>query len=143
MLGVDISAAAVERARQRAGDVCRFSVVDFLRDELQGSFDFVFDRGCFHVFDDDGDRAKFAARVARVLATGGRWLSLIGSTEGAPRPMGPPRRSVRDVVAAIEPALRIVELREVSFAPGGSGNPLAWLCVSARREMPAQPSTTR
>ena len=45
------------------------------------------------------------------LAPGGSWLSLIGSTEGPPREVGPPRRSACEVTLAIEPALEIVELR--------------------------------
>ena len=42
------------------------------------------------------------ASVARVLAPGGLWLSLSGSTEGAPRDTGPPRRSARDIANAVE-----------------------------------------
>jgi SAM-dependent methyltransferase len=140
--GVDISAAAVERAQKRAGRLCRFVAGDFLRDELPGGpFDFVFDRGCFHVFDAATDRATFAAHVARILAPGGRWLSLVGSTEGAPREMGPPRRTAREVLDAIEPSLRLIELRASTFALEGDGEPYAWVCLSARRDVLAQPST--
>jgi SAM-dependent methyltransferase len=142
VLGVDISAAAVEKARQRAGKACRFAVVDFLKDDVPGGpFDLVFDRGCFHVFDAAADRSAFAARVARVLAPRGRWLSLIGSTEGAPRDFGPPRRTLRDIASAIEPSLRVIELREGSFSLDGDGDPVAWFCLSEQREQPAQPSS--
>ena len=88
-------------------------------------------------------RSRFAERVAAVLAPNGLWLSLIGSTEGPPRDVGPPRRSARDVVAAIEPALELVALREARFDPK-SDTPLhAWVCLSRRRELPAQPSSRR
>jgi len=103
-----------------------------------GSFRFVFDRGCFHVFDEPEERGRFAAQVAAMLAPGGIWLSLIGSTEGPPREVGPPRRSAREVTLAIEPALEIVELRLAEFR--GHGAP-AWFCLSRRRRIPAQPST--
>jgi len=88
VLGVDVSALAIDRARAKMGDgaiACRFEVLDFLKHQPEGPFDFVFDRGCFHVFDAPEVRARFAALVAGVLAPGGLWLSLIGSTEGAPR----------------------------------------------------------
>src|SRR5262245_44752761 len=53
VLGVDISEVAIEKARARAHGRCRFEVVDFLAAAPAGQFDFVFDRGCFHAFDED------------------------------------------------------------------------------------------
>ena len=53
-LGIDLSPLAIDRARARMGDggiACRFEARDFLEAPPQGLFDFVFDRGCFHVFD--------------------------------------------------------------------------------------------
>jgi hypothetical protein len=93
------------------------------------------------VFDAPDVRARFAALVAGVLAPGGRWLSLIGSTEGAPRETGPPRRSARDIANAVEPSLEIIELRSIQFDVGVDLPPAAWLCLSRVRAMPAQPST--
>src|SRR5688500_17408321 len=63
VLGVDLAPRAVERAEARAAatstdGTCSFSAVDFLNDPPPGeSFDFVFDRGCFHVFDEPAKRA--------------------------------------------------------------------------------------
>jgi methyl halide transferase len=111
-LGVDVSPLAIDRAR-----------------------------GCFHVFDAPEVRARFAALVAAVLTPGGLWLSLIGSTEGAPRDTGPPRRSARDIASAVEPALEIVQLRSIHFDPHLDMPPAAWLCLSRVRAVPAQPST--
>ena len=105
-----------------------------------GPFQFVFDRGCFHTFDEDHERARFAQNVAAVLIDGGVWLSLIGSTEGPPRDAGPPRRSARDVMNAIEPSLEILQFRYGEF--GVCGEQLkAWLCLSRKRTIPAQPSS--
>jgi SAM-dependent methyltransferase len=143
VLGVDISPLAIEKARAKPSKVrrARFEVVDFLStDPPGGPFDFVFDRGCLHVFDGEKDRARFAARVAMLLAPDGRWLSLIGSTEGPLREEGPPRRSARDVMAAIEPVLEILELRTIEFDIDGDVLPRAWACLARRREVPAQPS---
>lgn len=147
--GVDISPRAVELAQAKAAGGpgrCRFVALDFLADEIPpGPYDFVFDRGCFHVFDEPSDRARFAERVAAALRPGGQWLSIMGSTEGPPRDGGPPRRSARDIAGAIEPALEIASLRTTEFhldldlpAP-----PRAWVCLSRRRTEPAQASTRR
>lgn len=142
VLGVDVSPLAVERARAKMdGRVlrCRFAASDFLAASADsGPFHFVFDRGCFHVFDEPDERQRFAARVAAALAPDGLWLSLIGSTEGSAREVGPPRRSACEVTNAIEPALEIVELRSVEFRGHGAK---AWFCLSRQRTTPAQPST--
>lgn len=142
VLGLDVSPLAVERAHAKLEGRalrCRFAVCDFLRAPPSGGpFQFVFDRGCFHVFDAADDRQRFAAQVAAALAPGGLWLSLIGSTEGPPRESGPPRRSAREVTLAIEPALEIVELRTAEFRDHGAK---AWFCLARQRTTPAQPST--
>lgn len=141
VLGVDISPLAVEKAQAKlAGRPlnCRFATLDFLAaPPPAGPFEFIFDRGCFHVFDEPGDRQRFAAQVSAALAPGGLWLSFVGSTEGPPRDVGPPRRTARDIALAIEPALEIVELRSASFREDAK----AWFCLSRRRTLPAQPST--
>ncbi len=143
VLGVDVAPRAIERASAKLAPNlrCRFAALDFLADAPPGGpFQLVFDRGCFHTFDDPGDRATFAARVAAALAPDGVWLSLIGSTEGPPRDVGPPRRSLRDLADAIEPSLEILSLRSNEFRDGPAPAK-AWICLSARRTVPAQPST--
>jgi SAM-dependent methyltransferase len=143
VVGVDISPLAVENARAKAHRRCRFETVDFLNEAPPGGpFEFVFDRGCFHTFDEDHERARFAHNVAAGLVEGGVWLSLIGSTEGAPREAGPPRRNAREVMNAIEPSLEILQFRSGEF--GVYGQQLkAWLCLSRKRTTPAQPSSRR
>lgn len=150
VVGIDLAPTAIERARARAAaaagvaERCRFAVLDFLAEGLDATgFDLVFDRGCFHVFDEPAERARFAECVAGLLAPGGLWLSLIGSTEGPERDHGPPRRTARDVVTAIEPVLEVVQLETRVFRAKHPELPRAWVCVSRPREVPAQPSTKR
>lgn len=147
VLGVDVASAAIDQARAKAAGArldCRFERLDFLGEEVAGGpFDLVFDRGCFHVFDAPADRDRFAQRVASLLAPEGHWLSLIGSTEGPERESGPPRRSARDVMEAIEPVLEILEFRAIRFHADLPEPPAAWFCLSRRRSVPAVPSTRR
>lgn len=149
VLGVDISPLAIAKANAKAkaradseaGRV-RFAVLDFLTDAIESPpVDFVFDRGVLHVFDEAAARAQFARQVCRVLATGGHWFSLAGSTEGPERDQGPPRRSARDLVEAIEPALEIVELRAAMFDVDSPAQ--AWQLLARARKVPAQASTRR
>jgi len=143
VVGVDISPLAVESARAKANGRCRFEAIDFLNETPPaGPFQFVFDRGCFHAFDEDHERVHFAENVASALLDGGVWLSLVGSTEGPPREAGPPRRNAREIMNAIEPSLEILQLRSNEF--GVCGHQLkAWLCLSRKRTIPPQPSSRR
>ena len=141
VVGVDISPLAIENARAKAQGRCRFETVDFLKEAPPGGpFQFVFDRGCLHTFDEDHERARFAQNVAAAMANGGVWLSLIGSTEGPARDVGPPRRSAREVMNAIEPSLEILQFHSGEF--GVCGEELkAWRCLSRKRTIPAQPAS--
>ncbi|HEX4036931.1 MAG TPA: class I SAM-dependent methyltransferase [Acidobacteriaceae bacterium] len=134
VLGIDVAPLAAERATARLNgrDLrCHFASMDFLAaSPPDRPFRFAFDRGCFHVFDEPEERARFAAQVAAVLVPGGLWLSIIGSTESPPREVGPPRRSAQEVAIAIEPALEIVELRTAEFH---AHHIKAWFCLSRRR----------
>ena len=145
VLGVEVAEAAVEKARKKIDHPeisCEFEVLDFLNTEkLPGPFEMVFDRGCFHIFDGDEERNRFARHVHEVLKPDGIWISLIGSTEGAPRMSGPPRRRALDVVSSIEPHLEIVDFRSVTFHNNHPEKAKAWLCVARKREEAAQPPT--
>ena len=142
---VDVAPLAVAKAeakRRAVGANVRFSVLDFMRDEPPaGPFDFAFDRGVLHVFDEVDDRARFAERVAALLQPRGQWLCLAGSTEGPPREHGPPRRSARDLLRAVEPALELVFLRSTTFDAELPSRAMAWVMLARSREVPAQPST--
>lgn len=139
---LDVASTAIERAKKKnSSPRITYHVFDILTEEFPpGPYDAVIDRGCFHLFGDPQDRELIVTKIASVLRTGGRWWSLMGSTEGPPRESGPPRRRARDVVNAIEPHLEIITLESTNFtgAPEGAR---AWIGVFAKREMEAQPPT--
>jgi SAM-dependent methyltransferase len=142
VLGIDISPRAIASAQAKlAGESARFEVRDFFEAELAGPFEFVFDRGVLHVFDEPATRAKFAGRVAQLLGPAGVWLSLAGSTEGPPRDHGPPRRSALELISAIEPVLEILELRATEFQANIPTPAAAWMLRARQRATPAQPSS--
>lgn len=70
VFGADI--APLERAHAKLDGRalrCRFAASEFLAASPDsGPFQFVFDRGCFHVFDEPNERERFATRVAAALA---------------------------------------------------------------------------
>lgn len=136
--GLDISQTAIGMAESKAataGVECNFLVADILADSIAGApFNFVYDRGCLHVFDTAEDRSHLASRVGELIAPEGIWHSLIGSTDGPPRKTGPPRQSATEIVKAVEPHFEILELRSTMYDPEHNLQARAWLLVAQRRE---------
>jgi len=136
--GVDLSPTAIRAAEQRqqdGGDVPRFRVADFLKEDVAAApFGVVWDRGCFHTQDAGEEMAHFARRVAEHLESGGLWLSVIGSTDGPPRDTGPPRRSALDVMRAVEPYFEILKLEDTKMDTNQPTLPRAWTLLARKRE---------
>ena len=136
---LDISEVAVARARQaakRAAVTVSFTAADVLSDPLpEGPFGLAFDRGCFHSLDEASARSLFGRAVGDRLEDGGYWLSLIGSADGAPRDIGPPRWPASDIVAAVEDRFEILLLEATHFDSDQADPPLAWMCLMRKRGM--------
>lgn len=135
--GTDISEIAIKKAKEKAlkNDVkCTFIVVDFIIDRIEGApFGFVFDRGCFHTFDSDEERKKFAENVAACLEKNGLWLSLIGSADEQRQGPGPPQRTANDIVVAVEPYFEILSLASSHFGSNRQNPPKCWVCLMQKR----------
>lgn len=124
---------AVIKAEEAAVD-CRFLTADFLDDPIPGApFRFIFDRGCFHSFDEPDERESFAGRVAGHLEEGGLWFSMVGSTDETSEGSGPPRRSARDVTEAVETHFEILSIVAGFLASNRPDPPKAWVCLMRKR----------
>lgn len=134
---IDKSPTAVSMAGRKAQDAgvdIEFMVADIFKDEIPpGQFDFVFDRGCLHVFDLHEERVRLAEIVWNCLNPEGYWFSLIGSTDGPERDEGPPGRSVLDIASAVEPLFEILSLESIFFSTVLAEAPRAWRCLMRRR----------
>lgn len=137
MTGMDIARNAIARAEEKvsaAGVDAHLFVGDFLIDQVPGApFQFVYDRGVFHVIDASEDRSRFASRVAELLVPDGMWHSLVGSTDGPPRESGPPRRSATEIIQAVEPHFELLELSSTTFDRDSHSQTRAWILVARRR----------
>jgi methyl halide transferase len=136
--GTDVSEVAIETAKEKAlknNVKCTFLVVDFFKDRIEGApFGFVFDRGCFHTFDSNKERKKFAKNVASNLEKNGLWLSLIGSADERRQGPGPPQRTANDIVAAVEPYFEILSLFSSHFDSNRQNPPKCWVCLMQKRD---------
>lgn len=69
VIGTDISKIAIERA-SKLTDKVTFISDDILNTKLNTEFDYVFDRGCYHVFSDE-DKPKYIKSLRKILKRNG------------------------------------------------------------------------
>lgn len=130
VVGVDLAAAAIERARRKAADrglPARFEVADVL--DLSGfaeSFDSGVDSGCFHVFDDER-RARYVRSLHGALRPQAR-MFVLSFSDLQPGDWGPRRVSERDFREAFSDRWRIDDLHRTHF----DVNPAGWDRDAAR-----------
>jgi SAM-dependent methyltransferase len=137
-MGVDVSARAIEQARDKAAARrlrVRFEVADAL--SLAGlgqTFDTIIDSGLFHVFD-DASRARYVASLASVLRPGGH-CRLMCFSDGQPGTMGPRRVTQAELRAAFSDGWTIEGIAPDAFEVNpdtfGSATAQAWLADIAR-----------
>jgi methyl halide transferase len=136
-VGCDLVEIPIKRALKKASYLnlnIPFYVIDFLKDEiLEAPFDFLFDRGCFHSFESDDDRKKFAEKAAFNLKNEGLWLSMIGTCDDKRKEKGPPKRSLRDIARAIEPYFKILSIKSGCFDSNRDVPSKAWICLMQKR----------
>ncbi len=138
--GYDLSPLAIKSARKKAAVArvnCSFVNTDFLLDEIaDNSFDFAFDRGCFHHILDHDRRLAFAQKVGRILSRDGIWLSLIGNTDETRQGPGPPRLSASQISTAVEPYFQIISIKSHHFDFDHEGIPaMNWVCQMKKRSI--------
>ena len=115
---------------------CDFKIADFLNDEIEGApFGFAFDRGCFHSFSSEDDRERVAQNVAAHLEETGLWLTLVGNADEDRKGPGPPQRTARDIVLAVEPYFEILSLISSHFGSNRPNAPRAWRCLMVKRHV--------
>jgi SAM-dependent methyltransferase len=137
VVGVDASEIAIEKARDKAAKTnasCTFAVLNILKSHADGApFGFAFDRGCFHTVDSPQERQSFVEQINRHLGDNGLWLSIIGNADDERLNEGPPKRTARDIVGAVEPYFEILSLVSSQFETHLPAPPRAWVCLMRKR----------
>ncbi|NQU34712.1 MAG: class I SAM-dependent methyltransferase [Bacteroidetes bacterium] len=132
--GSPIAIDIAKKAAQENNIDCNFKVIDFVSDEMKESpYDFIFDRGFFHSFDTDSDRKLIAEKAAGLLSERGMWLTLMANADAPPRDSGPPMRSARSIVDAVEPFFKILTLTVSYFGNEQDDPPRIWVCLMRKR----------
>jgi SAM-dependent methyltransferase len=93
----DISENAITRAKRISKDI-EFIVDDILNSKLkeEDSFDYIFDRGCFHVLE-PSSRKRYVNQVSRILRDGGLLFLKTFSAKEPLRGGGPYRFSIDEI----------------------------------------------
>ncbi len=134
---LDLSSTALTQAKLQAEQKqveVRFLEEDFLNASISGApFDLIVDRGVHHVFSLE-ERVIFAKNAVAHLKEGGLWLSLLGSKDGPPREVGPPRLSAMEVAQGVEEAFEILSLETGAFDLNGLDTPRGWVGLFRKRE---------
>ena len=93
----DISENAITRAKRMSNSI-EFIVDDILESKLKekDSFDYIFDRGCFHVLE-PSSRQRYVNQVSRILRDGGLLFLKTFSTKEPSRGGGPYRFSIDEI----------------------------------------------
>jgi len=137
VLAIDVSPIAIGQAKEKAakaGAKCDFLVLDIFQQHIEGGpFHFAFDRGFLHTIDSDQVRKSFAETVSGFLDAGGLWFSILGNADEVRRGPGPPQRSARDIVNAVEPSFEILSLLSGHFESRHVDPARCWVCLMKKR----------
>jgi SAM-dependent methyltransferase len=137
VVGIDASEVAIEKAKEKAlkaNATCTFLVSDVLTSRIERApYDFAFDRGCFHTLASDKETRRLAENVNDHLGENRLWLSLLGNADEERDGPGPPQRTARDIVNAVEPCFEILSLVSGSLGSNRPNPPRAWVCLMRKR----------
>lgn len=132
--GTDISSHAIEQARERSEGRGNYVVDDVRDSKLEGHFDVVVDRGCFHTLDAAGINA-YVETVSQRTNTGAVLILKI-HREDEPGDWRTHRYQQTDLQKLFAPAFEMVRWSESTMPGRQEPAAHAWLAVFERRDPP-------
>jgi len=114
--GADISKSAIDKAKQLSSDV-NFIVDDILNSSFpDNTFDFILDRGCFHVFE-PSLRETYLNQIKRILKDDGILFLKVMSIEekDLPDDEGPCKFSQQEVLDTFEKDFEVIEIKPTVY----------------------------
>jgi SAM-dependent methyltransferase len=134
---IDVAPTALNLAKKRAGEAgvtVEWIQADVLAPPPLGTFDLVFDRGCYHGVRRQ-DPARYVGIVKKLCRPGGRLLILAGNANEPGQSYGPPRVDEQDLIQDFAASFDLEELRETRFdtADADAQGALAWSVLLRRK----------
>ena len=130
VMATDISPSAIDQAIAKAeadGLDIDFKQDDIIKTRLEGQFDYIFDRGLFHVLEPD-TRATYAKTIMKLLAPEG-YLLLKCFSYKEPGNSGPHRLSPDDIRKTFGRRLKIISIVDTVFLGQKKARPKALFCL--------------
>lgn len=135
----EIAPTALQLAKERAHKAnvqISFGTINICETlpAAQGSQDFAFDRGVYHVIP-ESLRPQFVQNLALSLKHGACWLTIAGSKD-EPRDnpeIGPPQLSAIELIKHAEPLFEVLSLERTAFIIPDGKRFLAWKALFRRR----------
>jgi SAM-dependent methyltransferase/3-polyprenyl-4-hydroxybenzoate decarboxylase len=129
--GTDISPHAIALARERAGaGSAKYLVDDVRASKVEGTFDVIVDRGCFHTLDTESTRAW--VEIVRERTRPGSLVVLKIHREEEPGDWRTIRYRLGDLERLFAPHFALSRWSRSTFPGHASPEPLAWLAVFER-----------
>ena len=115
--GADLSQNAIKKAKSLSDEI-NFVADDILNSGLPDKeFDYIFDRGCFHLFEDN-QRTNYLKHIKRILSDDGIFFLKCMSIEekSLPDDEGPRRLSKKEIQEFFSNDFEIENIRDTEFA---------------------------
>ena len=132
--GVDLSVSAIEKAKKLSNQI-NFVADDFLNSKLpEKEFDFIFDRGCFHLFD-ESQRKDYVAQIERILDNDGVLFLKCMSIEEKELPDGPGPHllSKQEILDVFSSDFDMKSIKASVFHGTLDHPPKAWFAVMTKK----------
>jgi len=113
VIGIDIATSAIDIARQFYPNVS-FVVDDIRNSGLKESFDYAFDRGCFHVLEPE-EYEGYLASLRRLIKGNGLLFLKCFSHEEGDSDVGPLRFSPTELATIFKCDFRLDSVRRTSY----------------------------
>ena len=108
--GTDISAEAIKKARKLNEDV-KFIQDDILNSHLNVQFDFIFDRGCFHIIPEE-KRPEYILQVVNLLKQNGILFLKCFSDKNPDTGFGPYHLSKTSIESLFDKDFNIIKIKD-------------------------------
>ncbi|MCL5985715.1 MAG: class I SAM-dependent methyltransferase [Actinobacteria bacterium] len=129
--GTDISPAAIEKAKDLSSDV-EFIQDDILKPRLEKQFDYIFDRGCFHVFP-PSKRKIYVRNIKKRLNPNGILFLKCFSSDEPESGHGPYRISKQEIKDAFNKDFHIEKIKDTFFKGKTDHAPRALFVVMRKK----------
>lgn len=116
--GIDISENAINKAR-KLNDSVKFVQDDILNSHIHQQFDFIFDRGCFHIIDED-KRSIYRTEVVKLLNKNGMLFLKCFSDKNTFTGFGPHLISEKIIESLFQEPFNILQIKDSVYQSNSS-----------------------